>query len=417
MSVAVFIAMSVGPVPQHRRRRELGPWTIEGDNTGFWQHRSVDDRHAFALTGEPRVTERDPFRLCELQRLIMTRTPDVSTPLTPFRERPLHGVTSGLSDRDWLFLPSRFLSTNIIRSGVYRIYTTSERMMTMETSIKAKRPRGRPRRTEPPRPSIHIPLDPAVKERLERDAKNAKRTIRKEIELRIEKSYLHDEIYGGPELASLFHELAEIAVHFPLHKKRDSFFDDFEMFVSVTRIWDGVIAKRMPRPDEEILAEALRTPDAAPQTPVLRAARKWFIQQRLPRLAEIFAASAYEQAAGRDAGTDQQARDTPPEETAPASAREGDHAPTKGPVFVPLALLGTAATPSANQALFGTVSALGSLIKAMDDPVPLKGSVHAAAGEISRWAHLCADVVEPAPASDASAPPAAPAGSAEEARF
>jgi hypothetical protein len=295
-------------------------------------------------------------------------------------------------------------------------------------SATAKRPRGRPRTNAPPRPSIHVRLSPPLKARLEEDAEKANRSVRKEIEIRLENSYRdEDEIYGGPELAALFRELAKIAVGVVLQKNRGSFFDDFEAFVSTTNVWDSVIKDRMPAPDDELLAEVSRTWDAvkagAPQTPAQRAASEWLIQHtQRSNLADLFAASAYAQAASQDAGTDQQARDVPAEKTAP-SARAGGHPPTAGPrlglgfLGTLSGLLGTAATPSPGQGsptLFGTI---GLLALVMDGLAASKGGFRAAAGDVSRLAQFIADATEPAPASDASVPPAVPAGSAEEPRF
>src|SRR5215472_6491520 len=106
----------------------------------------------------------------------------------------------------------------------------------METLTRAKRPPGRPRRTGPPPPSIHIPLDPVLKANLERCAKEGKRTIRKEIELRIKNSYLQDEIYGGPKMASMFRYMADAAKSIERKYNALSTFENFEVFIQVENV-------------------------------------------------------------------------------------------------------------------------------------------------------------------------------------
>ena len=74
----------------------------------------------------------------------------------------------------------------------------------METGTAPKRPRGRPRRDAAPRPRFTLRLPPDIKEQLERDAKRAKRSVAKEFEVRVRKSYLSDQIYGGSQMAAMF---------------------------------------------------------------------------------------------------------------------------------------------------------------------------------------------------------------------
>jgi len=152
----------------------------------------------------------------------------------------------------------------------------------METLTMAKRPRGRPRNGAPPKPEVHVRLAPDIKAQLERDAKRAKRSVTKEFEVRVRKSYLSDQIYGGPQMAAMFRELAEVALGVANQKNRGSFFDDFEVFVLIKDVWDTIIQSHMPRPNDELLAKVSREWDASkaalPRTSTQAAARDWLIR-------------------------------------------------------------------------------------------------------------------------------------------
>src|SRR5215469_12476422 len=146
----------------------------------------------------------------------------------------------------------------------------------METATTVKRPPGRPRTDASPRPMVHVRLPPALKAQLERNAKRAARSVTKEIEIRLENSYLKDEEYGGPQMAAMFRQMAEVALGYTKYKNRGSFFEDFETFAFVRDVWQIIIQRQMPRPGEELLAEVCREWDAfkggSPQTTAARAA-------------------------------------------------------------------------------------------------------------------------------------------------
>ena len=82
----------------------------------------------------------------------------------------------------------------------------------METATTVKRPRGRPRLDAPPRAAVNVRLRPEVRAQLERDAKRATRSVTKEISVRIDKSYVRDEMFGGPQMSSMFREIASVAL-------------------------------------------------------------------------------------------------------------------------------------------------------------------------------------------------------------
>ena len=167
----------------------------------------------------------------------------------------------------------------------------------METGTAPKRPRGRPRSDAAPRPEIHVRVPPDIKEQLERDAKRTKRSVANEFEVRVRKSYLSDQIYGGSQMAAMFRELAEVAAGVANQQNRGSFFDDFEVFVLIKNIWDIIIQSHMPRPSDQLLAKVSRAWDgskaALPQTTTEAAAGDWLIRHApLPHgvtLASLFA--------------------------------------------------------------------------------------------------------------------------------
>ena len=276
----------------------------------------------------------------------------------------------------------------------------------METATK--RPRGRPRNAAPPRPIVHVRILAALKAQLERDAEEANRSLTKEIEVRLEQSYLRDELYGGSRMASMFREMAEVAIGFARHKNLASFFEDFEVFVFARDVWDAIIRSRMPRPNDELLDDVVRRWDThkagAPQTSAQMAAREWLIRHTHTSmtLAEALA-GAFEPTIGRLAGT----RESPSERPAGSSkAVEGeDTAIPAKPMFSlgSLAKVMEGLTPSE-----GAVSPIGSLAKAMEGLIPSQGSIRAAAGEVSRLVRLLADAIEEETANHSALSPINP---------
>src|SRR5215469_5093958 len=98
----------------------------------------------------------------------------------------------------------------------------------MESS-STKRPRGRPRIEAPPRDLLHIRAPAAIKAELEQDARTAHRSVTKEVVTRVCKSYLSDDQYGGPELASLFRQMGEATTAIETKFGQGSFFQNFEV--------------------------------------------------------------------------------------------------------------------------------------------------------------------------------------------
>jgi hypothetical protein len=301
----------------------------------------------------------------------------------------------------------------------------------METATTAKRPRGRPRIDAPPRPAVHVRLPPALKAQLERDANAANRSLTKEIEARLEERYLRDEIYGGSQMASMFREMAAVAPDVIRQKNRGSFFDNFEVFVFVRDIWQIIMQRQMPRPDDELLAEVGREWDAfkagSPQTPAQEAAREWLIQHTpLPHstLAHVLA-GAYEPAISELSGTREPASDKPAETAESAAASDINIPPNPPDSLGPGSSASTAPSigslgkavegfiqsdGNARAALPGTANwPIGSLAKVMEGLIPSTGSVRAAAGEVSRLAELLAEATEEPAGTAAAAPSIEPA--------
>jgi hypothetical protein len=218
----------------------------------------------------------------------------------------------------------------------------------------------------------------------------------------------------------MFREMAEVALGYAKYKNRESFFDDFEVFVFVRNIWQTIIQRRMPRPSEELLADVCREWDTfkagSPQTAEQQAAREWLIHHTASQLtlAQVLA-GAFEPAIGgyarpSEAASDKLATPDPVATTESATPPEplfGAHAvPTIGSLGK--AMEGLIPSRSATgTALFGSVLwPIGSIAKVMEGLLPSQGSARAAAGEVSRLAELLADATEKSEAGD-TAPAAA----------
>jgi hypothetical protein len=280
------------------------------------------------------------------------------------------------------------------------------------------------------RAAVNVRLRPEVRAQLERDAQRAKRSVTKEISIRLEKSYVRDEMYGGSQMAAMFRELAGVAsVISRQEKSRGSFFDDFKLFVLVRNIWQTIIQSHMPRPDDELLAQVCQEWDAlkagSPQTPVQAAAREWLIHHTPPPpglTLEHLLARQLERAIAKPAGTREPASD--PSGQTPELAGAGDIAGTPKPPDLfglsadAIPLIGTLAKAlegllhlegNAGAAFPGSaVWPIGSLAKVMEGLIPSQGSARAAAGEVSRLAGLLAEMTEGEAAGDTAVPPIEP---------
>jgi hypothetical protein len=279
---------------------------------------------------------------------------------------------------------------------------------TNASTVTVKRRRGRPR-LDPDkrqRPEIYVRMPSALEERLKRDAQIANRSLTKEIEVRLERSYLRDEIYGGSKMAAMFREMADIALGMERQHEGRSFFDDFRVFVQVSKIWEDFIKRWMPRPDDELLAEVrnrweaawgkgIRSPGRITHTSAEDAALAWLILHTPPppgmTLVSILA-GALEPVISKPAGAPEPASDKSAETPEPEAT--GDIAiPPKPPESLSTAFPGGAAWQ------------IGSLAKVMDGLIRLQGSASAAAGEVSQLVQLLAEAMEEPAGGDAAVPP------------
>jgi hypothetical protein len=187
-------------------------------------------------------------------------------------------------------------------------------------------------------------------------------------------------------------------------QNRGSFFDDFEIFVLVRRIWEIIIQDHMPRPDDELLDKVSREWDiskaASPRTATQAAAREWLIRYTpLPHgvtLAHLLAGT-FGPALGKSSENREPTGD-PPAVTPESSATEMSIPPIGGLGQV----LGGLTQSEGNAG--SAVWPIGSLAKVIEGLIPAKGSVRAAAGEVSRLAQLLAEATEDAPAGDPAVP-------------
>jgi hypothetical protein len=263
---------------------------------------------------------------------------------------------------------------------------------------------------------VHVRLPPALKAQLERNAKRAARSVTKEIEIRLENSYLKDEEYGGPQMAAMFREMAKVALGVTRHKNRGSFFDDFETFVFIRDVWYQIVQRQMPRPREEFLAEVCRDWDAfrsgSLQTAVQHAAREWLIRHTPMTLAHVLA-GMFQPGVSRSAGPHEPEQDN---SAIPQAAGTGETAMRSKPAFSvgtapPIESFGKALEtliPSQGTASTafsgGGVRSIGSLAKVMEELLPSQGNARAAAAEVSRLAQLLADATEGSSVSETTVP-------------
>ena len=276
----------------------------------------------------------------------------------------------------------------------------------METATRVKRPRGRPRRDALPRPKLHVEIDPVLKAHLETAAKAADRSLAREFNVRLSDSFAGDEIYGGLKMAALFRELAEVAVGVARQKNRGSFFEDFETFVMIRRVWLNIIQGHMPRPDDELLAAVSREWDATKsQNSEQAAALEWL----KVRIIERSALTLQQVLAG--VPTLVENRKPPNEQAAetPQPAAAGDEVARRaiGSLAAVAEGLGLPKDDIGSISLDSVALSIGGLAKVMEGLIPSKGSVRSAATEVSRLARLLAAAVGE-PATPDATPPARP---------
>jgi hypothetical protein len=228
-------------------------------------------------------------------------------------------------------------------------------------------------------------------------------------------------MFGGSQLASMFREMAAVALGVERQKKRGSLFDDFETFVFVRNVWQILIQRQMPRPPDELLAEIGRNWDAvragAPQTPAQQAAREWLIQHTPMTLAQTLAGGS---GAGItwDVGTGESVGYKPA--TNETAATGEPDAPPEIPAMGSLAQatqhLSPSVLTSGSYASSVAVSPIGSLAMVLEGLTPAQGSPRAAAQEISRLVGLLAEMMEGEAAGDATVSPVEPDNSIAAAR-
>jgi hypothetical protein len=229
-------------------------------------------------------------------------------------------------------------------------------------------------------------------------------------------------MYGGPEMAAMFRQMAEVALGVAAQKNRGSFFKDFETFTLVKVVWQQIIRRQMPRPGEELLAEVCREWDALKsgslQTATQRAAREWLIDHTPVAMTLVqMLAGLHEPSIGGSAGPRQPAADKPSSHDAAATRETA--MPTApiffGSMFPPIDALGkapeslTSSEGVASTAFSGSADwPIGSIARAMEGLLPAQGSVRAAASEVSRLAELLADATQESAPNETAVPPTTP---------
>jgi hypothetical protein len=270
----------------------------------------------------------------------------------------------------------------------------------METATRVKRPRGRPRRDAPPRPKIHVEIDSAVKVHLETAAQAADRSLAKEVNIRLTDSAIRDEVYGGPEMAALFRELAEVAIGIARQNNRGSFFEDFETFVRIRQIWQAIIQRHMPRPDEQLIATIQRdwetNKSEPPRTSINEAVLEW-LQHRALLRGELSLVQLLAGVPNRIENP--QPADDQPSGTSQAVATDHVAPPAFGSLAKVLEGLSPPKSGTSSTLTGSEAASLGSMAKIMEGFVQ-------AAGQVSRLAQLLANPTEETAATtDTPSPP------------
>jgi hypothetical protein len=277
----------------------------------------------------------------------------------------------------------------------------------------AKRARGRPPSSAPPRPPLNIRLAPELRSELEQDARRAKSSIRKEIETRLRRSYLRDAVYCDPQMAVMFREMAQVAESIKNEKGQSSFFEDLEVFADTRKIWDDIILRNMPPPSDEQITKLRRDWDAV-KTGARRSLIRWatgggLTQGTPPTLAEVLA-GAFEPIASKPAGIGEGAiaKSAASSVLPEAGGIQTSPADESGAVFpedktVPLMAEIVAPLLQRYPGAFA-VGDLGSLARVMEALRPSGGTLRGAAKEVSRLVEVLAEAMEEAAASETSDP-------------
>jgi hypothetical protein len=94
---------------------------------------------------------------------------------------------------------------------------------------------------------VRLRISRQLRDRIDAVCQESGHSVAREIETCIVESLDGRTTYGGPRLAQLFRQLAEIALKIELRENRGSMLDDYATFVEVRRIWRQVIDDLEPR--------------------------------------------------------------------------------------------------------------------------------------------------------------------------
>jgi hypothetical protein len=94
---------------------------------------------------------------------------------------------------------------------------------------------------------VRLRISRQLRDRIDAVCQESGHSVAREIETCIVESLDGRTTYGGPRLAQLFRQFAEIALKIELRENRGSMLDDYATFVEVRRIWRQVIDDLEPR--------------------------------------------------------------------------------------------------------------------------------------------------------------------------
>jgi hypothetical protein len=121
----------------------------------------------------------------------------------------------------------------------------AEQLILPEPKRRPGRPKGDANRNRVI--DVRLRISRQLRDRIDAVCQESGHSVAREIETCIVESLDGRTTYGGPRLAQLFRQLAEIALKIELRENRGSMLDDYATFVEVRRVWRQVIDDLEPR--------------------------------------------------------------------------------------------------------------------------------------------------------------------------
>jgi hypothetical protein len=121
----------------------------------------------------------------------------------------------------------------------------AEQLILPEPKRRPGRPKGDANRNRVI--DVRLRISRQLRDRIDAVCQKSGHSVAREIETCIVEALDGQTTYGGPRLAQLFRQLADIALKIELRENRGSMLDDYTTFVEVRRVWRQVIDDLEPR--------------------------------------------------------------------------------------------------------------------------------------------------------------------------